>query len=166
MSMSPNSELAAINNLSYMSNSSLPAHIRGDVHVSSPASATATAYTANNANNVVAGMRPTSHPTASHPTASHQTVYGPPQALESTMDHVQEPGGANVSPHMGNVDWQSPSRAASPTHSTGGNGYVYPDPEESYTSAGQLFYQGATNMRPPGSPDPTSVARQAWANVA
>lgn len=142
MSMSPAAEMANINNLAFMStNSSLPVHLRADAHAGSPASTTSSGFTGN--------IRPTSHPTG----------YGPPPTLEPNVEHQQGPPSAGGSPHMGSVGWQSPSHAASPTHSASGNGYtsIYPDPEAypSNPSMGQLFYNSAsTTVRRPGSTEP------------
>jgi hypothetical protein len=138
--MSPSADLSAVNNLQYIQNSSLPVHIRNDVHAASPASTPSSGY-----NN---GIRPTSHPTG----------YAPPQTLEPSIEHHQGPGSAGGSPHMGSVGWQSPSHGASPTHSATGNGYSYPDPEayQPGPSMGQMFYGGAPAMRRPGSAEPGS----------
>jgi hypothetical protein len=140
LSMSPSAELASINSLQYLSNASLPVHLRGDVQATSPASTTSSAYNST-------GVRPTSHPTG----------YGPPQPLEPSVEHSTGPGSAGGSPHLGSVGWQSPSHVASPTHSTSGNGYVYPDPEgypAAATPMGQLFYNSAATIRRPGSAEP------------
>jgi hypothetical protein len=116
-------------------------HLRGDVHAGSPTSTTSSAYNP--------GMRPTSHPTG----------YGPPSTLEPSVEHQPGPGSAVGSPHVSSVGWQSPSHAASPTHSSGGGGYVYPDPESypSNTSMSQMFYSSAPNMRRTGSAEPGSA---------
>jgi len=138
MSMSPTAEMASMNTMShqYISNSSLPVHLRGDLHAPSPTSTTSSGYT---------NIRPTSHP----------TNYGPPSTLEPSIEQ-QGPGSAGGSPHMTSVGWQSPSHVASPSHS--GNGYVYPDPEGYQAGTmGQLFYQGATTVRRPGSAEPGSA---------
>lgn len=156
MSMSPAAEMANINNMAYgMTNSSLPVHLRGDVHVGSPASTTSTGYTSN--------MRPTSHPTG----------YGPPQTLEPSIEHQQGPGSAGGSPHLSSVGWQSPGHAASPTHSATGNSYMYPDPDSYPTSQamGQMFYNNATARRPgsaePGSTpyDSKAIKNELWAGA-
>lgn len=142
MSMSPGAEMASLNSLQYMNNSSLPVHLRNDVHTGSPASTASSGYTG--------AIRPTSHPTG----------YGPPQPLEPSLEPQQGPGSATGSPHMGSVGWQSPSHAASPTHSASGNGYVYPDPEgypPNAASLGQMFYNGASAAtRRSGSTEPGS----------
>jgi len=141
MSMSPSSELAGINNMQYLANNSLPPHLRGDVHVGSPASTVSSGY-----NN---GMRPTSHPTG----------YGPPQTLEPSVEHQQGPGSAGGSPQMASVGWASPGHVGSPTGgSPGGNGYVYPDPEPYQNGVGQLFYTSAAAGRRPGSAEPGNPA--------
>ncbi|KAK3384470.1 hypothetical protein B0T24DRAFT_646375 [Lasiosphaeria ovina] len=145
MSMSPSTELAGMNNMQYLSNNSLsnnslPPHLRGDVHVGSPASTTSSGYNT--------GMRPTSHPSG----------YGPPPAtLEPNIEHQQGPGSAAGSPHLGSVGWASPGPGGSPTHSLGGNGYVYPDPEAGYPNGaplGNLFYNSAAAGRRQGSTEP------------
>ncbi|KAK3941634.1 zinc finger protein with KRAB and SCAN domains 3 [Diplogelasinospora grovesii] len=138
MSMSPSAEMAGMNNMQYIANNSLPPHLRGDVHVGSPASTVSSGY--NNS------MRPTSHPTG----------YGPPSTLEPSIEHQQGPGSATASPHITSVGWASPGPVASPTQSPSGNQYVYPDPE-SYPSGppiGQMFYQSAAAVRRPGSTEP------------
>jgi hypothetical protein len=156
MSMSPGAELAGISNLQYMSNSSLPVHLRGDVHAGSPTSTTSSGYNGtNNAtsnNNGSNGLPPTSHPSG----------YGPPSTLEPSIEHSTGPGSAGGSPHLTSVGWQSPSHVASPTHSSSGNGYVYPDPE-SYPATGnpmgQIFYNNAAAaIRRPGSTEPGSAS--------
>jgi DNA-directed RNA polymerase subunit RPC12/RpoP len=147
MSMSPGAEMAAANSMqSYMSNSSLPVHLRGDVHVGSPSSTSSAGYGSN--------MRPTSHPTS----------YGPPPTLEPSIEHHQSgPGSAGGSPHMGSVGWQSPSHVPSPAHS--GNGYVYPDPDTYPPNAGmgQLFYASAAMRRPQSTEPP--VKSELWAGA-
>ncbi|OIW24909.1 hypothetical protein CONLIGDRAFT_583694 [Coniochaeta ligniaria NRRL 30616] len=154
MSMSPAAEMANMNTMYSMTNSSLPVHLR-DVHVGSPASTTSTGYTGN--------MRPTSHPTA----------YGPPQTLEPSIEHQQGPGSIGGSPHMSSVGWQSPGQVASPTHSATGNGYMYPDPEgyPANQSMGQMFYNSATATRRPDSVEPGSqydskaIKNELWAGA-
>ncbi|KAH8904319.1 hypothetical protein BR93DRAFT_883265 [Coniochaeta sp. PMI_546] len=156
MSMSPAAEMANISNMAYgMTNSSLPVHLRGDVHVGSPASTTSTGYTGN--------MRPTSHPTG----------YGPPQTLEPSIEHQQGPGSVGGSPHMSSVGWQSPGHVASPTHSATGNGYMYPDPEgyPASQAMGQMFYNNTTTARRTGSAepgsqyDPKAIKNELWAGA-
>ncbi|KAG8169845.1 hypothetical protein KVR01_000590 [Diaporthe batatas] len=146
MSMSPSSEMVGANGMQhgYVGNTSLPAHLRNDLHTGSPTSTTSAGF----ANNV----RPTSHPTA----------YGaaPPTTLEPSIENGQGPGSAAGSPHMSSVGWASPSHvAASPVHSNNGNGsYVYPDPDQGYPSnpaaQGQLFYSAAMGLQRPGSAEP------------
>lgn len=156
MSMSPSAEMAAANAMrqqqndySYMNNVGVPAHLRTDMHTQSPTSAPS--YSTS--------MRPTSHPAA----------FGPPPTLEPSLESNQSPVGSvnnsphispHMSPHMGSVGWQSPSHMASPTHSNGGNGYVYPDPDQTSFASnhlGQLYYNGVgTLIRRPNSTDPGS----------
>lgn len=155
LSMSPNAEMATANSMhSYMSNSSLPVHLRNDVHVGSPNSTSSGGY-----NN---GIRPTSHPTG----------YGPPPTLEPSIEpHQSGPGSASGSPHMSSVGWQSPSHVPSPSHS--GNSYVYPDPDAypgNPAAMGQMFYNGAQQMRRPQSTEPPAggydtVKRELWAGA-
>ena len=158
LSMSPNTELA-INNMQYLSNNSIPPHLRGDVHVGSPSSTTSSAY-----NN---GMRPTSHPTG---------YAAPPQTLEPSIEqHQQGPGSAAGSPHLGSVGWASPGPVGSPgAQSPTGNGYVYPDPEgyPTGTPMGQMFYPSAPPARRPGSAEPGPASYdtkprgpELWANA-
>ncbi|KAH6618078.1 hypothetical protein B0J18DRAFT_468399 [Chaetomium sp. MPI-SDFR-AT-0129] len=138
ISMSPGAELAGMNNMQYLSNS-IPAHLRGDVHVGSPSPTTPTGY-----NN---GMRPTSHPNA----------YGPPQTLEPSIEQPQQgTGSAAGSPHIASVGWASPGPVGSPAQSPNGNGYVYPDPESypSGTPIAQMFYNSAVAARRPESAEP------------
>jgi len=141
MSMSPSNELAGMNNIGYLTNHTLPAHLRGDVHVGSPASTTSSGYNT--------GMRPTSHPSG----------YGPPQTLEPSIEHQQGPGSATGSPHLTSVGWASPGHVGSPAQSpSGGNSYVYPDPDP-YPGApamNQMFYSNAPPQRRPGSTEPGS----------
>lgn len=140
LSVSPNSELAPMNNMHrhpgeypYMSNSSLPGHLRGEYHMpNQPPPSTASFSN---------GMRPTSHPTS----------YGPPSVLEPPANMEQRQ--ASGSPHMGSVGWQSPSHnMPSPSQS---NGYVYPDPDPygSAASMGQMYYPNS-NIRRPQSTEP------------
>lgn len=137
---SPSTDLANMNNMGYLSNNSIPPHLRGDVQIASPSSTTSSGY-----NN---GMRPTSHPSG----------YGPPQTLEPSLDqHQQGPGSAIGSPHALSAGWGSPGAVGSPNHSPSASAYVYPDPE-SYpaTSSGmQMFQYGAPpQQRRPGSTEP------------
>jgi DNA-directed RNA polymerase subunit RPC12/RpoP len=155
-SMSPNTDMANMNNMAYAMNSNgLPPHLRGDIHGGSPSSTTSTSYTTNN--------RPTSHPSA----------FGQLQTLEPNVENQQGPGSTGGSPHMASVGWQSPSHAPSPTHSASGNGYTYPDPEAGYAGGplGTMFYASAataqqatvkSNAAPSYNPKPPSQA-QLWA---
>lgn len=140
LSMSPNAELAPMtmqrhpsDNGGYMSNSPLPAHLRGEYNVPYPQQAP-TSFSN--------GARPTSHPQA----------YGLPPILEPPANHDPR-GSASVSgsPHMSNAGWQSPSNMPSPS----AGGYVYPDPEVGAYSAamGQMYYPNS-NMRRPQSTEP------------
>ncbi|KAI1141514.1 hypothetical protein F5Y05DRAFT_263789 [Hypoxylon sp. FL0543] len=147
MSMSPSAELVAANAMrnaeySYVSNGSLPAHLRTDIQSQSPTSAPG--YTT--------GMRPTSHP----------TTYPPPSTLEPSVEsHQSGSGSAAGSPHMGSVGWQSPSHMASPTHSNGGGSYVYPDPDQPFLGSnnmGQMYYNAGAQVRRPTSTEPGSAA--------
>ncbi|KAI1880690.1 hypothetical protein JX265_000930 [Neoarthrinium moseri] len=131
------------NEYSYMNNNGgpLPAHLRTDVHSQIPTSTPT--YTT--------GMRPTSHP----------TTFPPPSTLEPHVEpHQTGPGSAGGSPHMGSVGWASPSHMPSPTHSQSGNGYVYPDPDQTaFTTSGlgqmgQMYYGSATQIRRPQSTEP------------
>lgn len=149
MSMSPSAEMAAANGTQhqYTTNSSLPAHLRSDLHTSSPVVTTTAGFTNS--------VRPTSHPTA------YATAL-PPSTLEPSIENGQGPGSAAGSPHMSNAGWASPSHVASPSHSnSGGNSsYVYPDPDNSYptnaTAQGQMFYTSAMGLQRPGSTEPGS----------
>ncbi len=136
VSMSPTTEMGSLSSVphQYLGTSSLPAHLRTDLHASAPASTAAGGY-----NNI----RPTSHPTS----------YAPPSTLEPNIEPQQGPPSAGGSPHMSSVGWQSPSHVASPSHT--GSAYMYPDPDN-YQS--QLFYQGAPPARRPGSAEPGSAA--------
>jgi hypothetical protein len=155
MSMSPSADMAAMGNVprpsndyQYVANSSLPSHLRGDLHAGSPASTASSGFN---------GMRPTSHPTS---------YGGPPQTLEPSIDQPG-PGSASGSPHMGSLGWQSPSHAASPTHSNSGNAYVYPDPDGYPTGVGQLFYNTAAPLRRQGSAEAGASQRpgELWAGA-
>lgn len=158
-SMSPSAELAGINNMQFLSNNTLPPHLRGDVHVGSQSPTQTATY-----NN---GMRPTSHPNA----------YVPPQTLEPSIEqHQQGPGSVIGSPHIGSVGWPSPGTVGgSPVQSPHGNGYVYPDPE-GYPSSGtpiaQMFYNSTAQARRTGSAEPGNPVYDAkgrpgelWANA-
>ncbi|KAH9884096.1 hypothetical protein F4778DRAFT_774813 [Xylariomycetidae sp. FL2044] len=146
MTMSPSAELATANAIrsndyGYMNNGTLPAHLRTDMHSPSPTSAPT--YTT--------GIRPTSHPTSFAP---------PPPTLEPNLEsHQSTSGSVSGSPHMGSVGWQSPSHMASPTHSNGGNSYVYPDPDQfPGNGMGQLYYSTASQIRRPTSTEPGSTS--------
>ncbi|KAI0477462.1 hypothetical protein GGR56DRAFT_410489 [Xylariaceae sp. FL0804] len=141
MSLSPSADLAAAhamrnNEYSYLNNGSLPVHMRTNVHSQSPTSAPA--YTTT--------MQPTSHP----------THFAPPPTLEPSIESHQSPSGSTAgSPHMGSVGWQSPSHMPSPTHSNSGNGYVYPDPDQTFPgSLGQMYYSSSNQIRRPNSTEP------------
>jgi len=137
---SPGTDLANMNNMGYLSNNSIPPHLRGDVQIASPSSTTSSGY-----NN---GMRPTSHPSG----------YGPPQTLEPSLDqHQQGPGSAIGSPHALSAGWASPGAVGSPNHSPSASAYVYPDPEgyPAGSSSMQMFtYGNAPQQRRPGSTEP------------
>ncbi|KAK6067979.1 hypothetical protein SCUP234_03581 [Seiridium cupressi] len=149
MSGSPVHDLAGNgmrqNDYAYMNNNggSLPAHLRTGMHGQIPTSAPSYGT----------DMRPTSHPTTFPP---------PPTTLEPSIEpHQSGPGSAGGSPHMGSVGWASPSHhMASPTHSQSGNGYVYPDPDQTaFTTGGlgqmgQMYYGSATQIRRPQSTEP------------
>jgi hypothetical protein len=147
--MSPGAELAASSlrhasaEFQYLPNSSLPVHLRGDMHAGSPTSTSSAGYNSS--------IRPTSHPTG----------YGPPPTLEPSLDqHQSGPGSTVGSPHMGSVGWQSPTHVASPSHS-GGTPYVYPDPEAYPSNSGgmgQMFYGGPGQMRRQHSAEPPAGA--------
>jgi len=142
MTISPNSELAPMSNMPrhpgdypYMSNSSLPVHLRGDYHMANTPPPSTTSYSTS--------LRPTSHP----------NVYGPPQVLEPPANMEQRSSGSvNGSPHMSSVGWQSPSHMPSPSQ---GNSYVYPDPDPygSQAAMGQMYYPNS-NIRRPQSTEP------------
>lgn len=144
MTMSPSAELAAANAMrnseySYMNN--VPVHLRTDMQSQSPTSAPS--YTT--------GMRPTSYPTA----------YPPPPTLEPSVESHHSGGSTGGSPHMGSVGWQSPSHMPSPTPSNGGNGCVYPDPDQPFLGSntmGQMYYNAAPHIRRPTSTEPGSAA--------
>lgn len=145
MSMSPNSELAPMNNMNrhpadfqYMNNSSLPVHLRGD-YMQNPNQPPPTTAAYSN------GMRPTSHPIG----------YGPPPTLEPPAN----PPSAGGSPHMGSVGWHSPSHMPSPTSQN--SSYVYPDPDpyNNQAAMGHMFYPNS-NMRRPQSTEPDNYEQK------
>lgn len=144
MSASPHNELPGpgamrSNDYAYINNNSLPVHLRTDMHSQSPTSGPGFSTT----------VRPTSHPTS----------YAPPLTLEPNIEsHPSAPASASGSPHMSSVGWQSPSHVPSPTHSNSGNGYVYPDPDQTFAnnSLGQMYYAGAGQVRRPNSTEPGS----------
>lgn len=147
MSMSPSADMASANGMQhpYNGNSSLPAHMRNDLHTSAPVATTSASFSTS--------VRPTSHPNA----------YGgppPPNTLEPNIENSQSPGSAAGSPHMSSASWASPAHVASPSHSNSGgnNSYVYPDPNDAYAAnaaaQGQLFYTGALGMQRTGSAEP------------
>ncbi|KAI0102314.1 hypothetical protein GGR51DRAFT_550581 [Nemania sp. FL0031] len=130
---------------SYMSNGTLPVHLRPDVHTQPSASAAA----------FTPGMRPTSHPTS----------YPPPPTLEPNIESHHSAGGSTAgSPHMGSVGWQSPSHVQSPSHmpsptysNGGGNSSVYPDLEPSFTgNALSPMYSYGGPIRRANSTEPSS----------
>ncbi|KAI1260621.1 hypothetical protein F5Y18DRAFT_419937 [Xylariaceae sp. FL1019] len=145
MSASPHADMGAnamrANDFSYLSNGNLPVHLRTDVH--GQGSASTPPFTT--------GMRPTSHP----------TNYQPPPTLEPNVESHQSTGGSITgSPHMGSVGWQSPSHQSpghmpSPTHSSGGNTYVYPEPDLINANAmGQMYSLSANHIRRSNSSEP------------
>lgn len=143
--MSPSAELTNGGQHQYTTNSSLPAHLRGDLHSSSPVVTTTAGFTNS--------VRPTSHPTA-------YAAAPPPTTLEPSIETSQGPGSATGSPHMSSAGWASPSHVPSPSHSnSGGNSsYVYPDPDNSYptnaAAQGQMFYANAMGLQRPNSTEP------------
>ncbi|KAL2264787.1 hypothetical protein VTJ83DRAFT_7297 [Remersonia thermophila] len=158
ISMSPSTDLTSMNNIQYLNNT-IPAHLRGDMHVGSPSPTTSTGF-----NN---GMRPTSHPAAYAP----QTLE--PSIEQQQQQQQQGPGSASGSPHIGSVGWASPAPVGSPTQSPNGNAYVYPDPESypSGTSIASMFYNSALAARRPDSTEPSNPTFEAkgrtaelWAN--
>lgn len=147
MSMSPSAEMAGANGMQhpYNGNSSLPAHMRNDLHTSAPVATTSASFSTS--------VRPTSHPNA----------YGgapPPTTLEPNIENSQSPGSAAGSPHMSTASWASPGHVGSPSHSNSGgnNSYVYPDPNDAYAAnaaaQGQLFYTSTLGMQRTGSAEP------------
>lgn len=164
MSMSPNSDMAPLNQLNhgmqrqmqeypYMNHSSLPAHLRNDYahHVPSQNAPMPPNQQAYMAQQQQQAPRPTSHPTG----------YGPPQILEPPANLQSATGSAGGSPHMSNAGWGSPSHGNSMTTggngmgnnmpSPGQNGYMYPDPE--YGNVGHMYYPNS-NLRRPQSTEP------------
>jgi len=151
MSASPSAESAVSNAMrsndySYMGNGTLPVHLRPDMHLQTPTSAST----------LTPGMRPTSHP----------TNYLPPPTLEPSVEpHQSTPGSTGGSPHMGSVGWQSPSHAQSPSHlpsptfsNGGGNNSVYPDLEPAFgNNSLSPVYSFSTQGRRPNSTEPTST---------
>lgn len=142
MSLSPASELAAINQqiqqqhhqhpFSLPNSSSLPVHLRNDLQSSGMASPISTSSSlglgstgggvggsgngSGSVNGGYANMRPTSHPTG----------YGPPSTLEPSIEPSSVGGGPGSvgggSPHMGSLSgWQSPSSHHHGGHNNGGN---------------------------------------------
>ena len=137
LSLSPSTGLANME-MQYLQNNTLPAHLRGDVHVPN-APTTSPGYS----NGLT---RPTSHPTG----------YVPPATMEPTVETQQGPGSATGSPQIGSAGWASPGGVGSPAQSPSGNGYVYPDPEP-FPGAGtaQMFYDSAVSTgRRLGSGEP------------
>jgi hypothetical protein len=145
LSMSPNQELAPMagmqrhqNDYPYMSNSSLPVHLRGDYHMQSQNQPPPPTASYSN------GMRPTSHPNA----------YGPPPILEPPANPPSA-GSVNGSPHMGSVGWHSPSHSHMPSPQSQTNGYVYPDPDPygGQAAMSHMYYPNS-NIRRPQSTEP------------
>lgn len=164
-SISPNSALAPLNAMhrndySYMSNSSLPVHLRDNYHHMQQQSQivpVTSSYTN--------GMRPTSHP----------NPYGPPPILEPPTN-APNSGSATNSPHMGTVGgWNSPAHMASPAGHN--NGYVYPDPVDPYGAqvmghmSGHMYYPNS-NIRRPQSTEPDNydpkprMQHEMWATAS
>ncbi|KAI0872125.1 hypothetical protein GGS24DRAFT_503081 [Hypoxylon argillaceum] len=149
MSASPGADPATSNTMrssdySYMSNGTLPVHLRADIHVQ-PSTSVAS---------FTPGMRPTSHPTS----------YPPPPTLEPNIESHHSAGGSTAgSPHMGSVGWQSPSHVQSPSHmpsptysNGGGNNSVYPDLEPSFTAnALSPMYSYGAQIRRANSTEPS-----------
>lgn len=142
MSMSPSIDLSAPNGLNRHPNDFqyMPTHLR----VGSPTSASTGGFNSGMA-------RPTSHPTS----------YGPPPTLEPNLEqHPAGPGSAGGSPHMSNVNWQSPTHVPSPAQNAAGS-YVYPEPDAyppNPAAMGQMYYGAAPpQMRRHQSSDPGMV---------
>ncbi len=150
MSLSPGSELPRIPNMhrqgsdySYMTNVSVPPHMRADMQRPSPQpspSSTSPSLSTLGANYHRPSM--TSHPSG----------YGPPPTPEPpTHQDARQSVSINGSPHMSSVGWQSPTHPsiASPSHT---DTYVYPEPPYG-ASAPHLYYPNS-NIRRAQSTEP------------
>ncbi|KEZ40350.1 Uncharacterized protein SAPIO_CDS8197 [Scedosporium apiospermum] len=124
----------------YVTNSSLPAHLRSDIHIGSPTSTTSAGYNP---------IRPTSHPTS----------YPPPTLEPSVESHNSGPGSASGSPHMSSLGWQSPTHSGSPSQSSA-NAFMYPDPDYQTTTnnMNQFYYAHTGQIRRPQSTEPNLVS--------
>jgi DNA-directed RNA polymerase subunit RPC12/RpoP len=138
MSMSPTIDLGSHglrhNDFAYMTNNSIPVHLRGDLHSGSPTSTSSL------------NVRPTSHPTG----------YGPPSILEPNVEpHMSGPGSACGSPHLSSVGWPSPTHAPSPTPSSS---YIYTESDYQHAHHMGMYYGGGGGqIRRPHSTEPGLV---------
>ena len=150
VSMSPSNAIPRMpalnrqaNDFAYMSNGSLPHHIRGDLQQQSPRSspsATSPSYPSFGHNQPRQSL------------TSYPSMYCPPPVLEPPTNHDQRPGGSTGdSPHMGSVGWHSPVHPSmgSPIH---GEPYMYPEPP--YGAPTQHLYYPNSNLRRPQSTEP------------
>ncbi|CRG92289.1 Zinc finger E-box-binding homeobox 1 [Talaromyces islandicus] len=150
MSMGLNSELPPLNVLRptgeyYLTNGSIPPHVRGDFQQGSPrASPTATSPSLSSYS---------AHPRPSM--TSHPTGYGPPQPLEPPANNDHRPASVTGSPHMSSMGWASPSHGSIPspgsTHEYNypeQNGSVYPNAMPPH-----MYFPNST-IRRPGSTEP------------
>lgn len=150
MSLSPGAEQPRAQNshragsdYSYMTNVSVPPHMRADMQrpapQPSPPSSSASL---------------SSHPASQHRPSltSHPSAYGPPSTLEPpTHQDARPTGSTGGSPHMPNVGWQSPPHPGMASPGTAG-AYVYPEPGYG-GSAPQLYYPNSNIRRPSTEPE-------------
>ncbi|KHJ34765.1 putative c2h2 and c2hc zinc finger [Erysiphe necator] len=146
---SPHSELAPISgsmhrqssDYSYISNTSLPSHLRS-------------VYNISNQNPTASSSFPNS--ISSRPT-SHQNSYESPAVIDSTVANNSDRQLSNTqnnNSQTSSVSWQSTGpNMLSPSS----NGYVYPDPDTyGSNNINQQIYYPNSNMRRSGSTEPDS----------
>jgi hypothetical protein len=148
--MGLNSELPPLNVLRpsgeyYLTNGSIPPHVRGDFQQGSPrASPTATSPSLSSYSG---------HPRPSM--TSHPTGYGPPQPLEPPANTDHRPGSVTGSPHMSSMGWASPSHGSIPSPGSAQD-YSYPEqngPVYPNAMPPHMYFPNST-IRRPGSTEP------------
>ncbi|RAH71612.1 putative C2H2 finger domain protein [Aspergillus aculeatinus CBS 121060] len=126
----------------YMTNGSIPPHVRGGFpHVSPRASPTATSPSLSSY-----GSAPHVRPSMT----SHPSGYGPPQPLEPPANNDHRPNSVSGSPHMTSLGWASPSHSSIPSPGSATD-FGYPEPSgAAYASSmpPHMYFPSSTIRRP------------------